>query len=362
MTEKKGFLLRLLENPASSFSMSLPLIAILLFVVIFGKVTCDVKEYTRALQKYVDLEPEVEQLNLDEFATEDEIAEAAQLEEDKYLEESMAAPETELPEDLPTPEIAPLLTDLDQRLEVRQIVVDQEALDNAAFAELPTEDRNRTADTATSHVRSSQNTMQVADVDAAGVSPDAGIGTEPVPASGAGVSGPGDRGIATDGAGSALSISTLGDGLGVAGDGIGIGQKMSDSEAAFRRWILKNLRPLPPPVRRALDFDPDKDKTAKDIVEYDGDYYELFFLYREDENLLRFIVLRDRTAFYYALPGFVLETTWVQKGSVMYGVPRAEGVRPDPIEISLRPVDTITEELDTIMRIVLSWLEIANDD
>ncbi len=141
--------------------------------------------------------------------------------------------------------------------------------------------------------------------------------------------------------------------------GLGIERPVSEEKGSLTGWILRNQAPLRPAIQNALGYSALKEDLTSTghVLDEEGNLYKLFFLYRTENNLLRILVVTDRTAYRIDLPDFYLEANHVQKGEVSF-----DGGDGGIIEVSLAAVPTIPGEVPGIFEIVLQWLEIKKRD
>lgn len=147
--------------------------------------------------------------------------------------------------------------------------------------------------------------------------------------------------------------------------GVGINQPASREKLDLTGWILKNPSPLRPAVAEALGHSAIKaDRTSVgSVVDAAGKLYQLYFLHRTENNLLRILVVEGDKAYRIDLPDFYLEANHVKTGRVSRGAPPADSFDPGPIiEVALESVAAIPAEVPVIFDLVLQWLEIKGQE
>jgi|GEM_PF-3053478 len=150
------------------------------------------------------------------------------------------------------------------------------------------------------------------------------------------------------------------------GTGVGISQPASQEKLDLTGWILGNPAPLRPAVQEAMGYSQLKaDRTSTgSVIDQDGRLYQLFFLHRIENNLLRILVVVGDQAYRIDLPDFYLEANHVKTGGVSRGQPSADQPNaPSPIiEVALESVSAIPTEVPGIFELVLDWLEIKGQE
>jgi len=155
-----------------------------------------------------------------------------------------------------------------------------------------------------------------------------------------------------------IKVVNFGGGGNVSG-GI-ICRRMTAQKQGFADWILKNPCDLSQVVRNSLQFDLNKDHTAKNHIQDEtGATYLMYFLYRPQTNLFRVLVVKGTEAFQIDMPFVDSEAEYVQTGEVSFT--QTDGQQTIYM-ISLQPVEKVTQEVHEIMDYVLRWLEIADEN
>ncbi len=113
-------------------------------------------------------------------------------------------------------------------------------------------------------------------------------------------------------------------------------------------------------MQEALGFSREKaDRTAAgSVVDAGGRLYQLFFLHRTGNNLLRILVVSEGRAWRIDLPDFYLEANHVKVGHAV----RGPGEPGPIIEVSLESVDEVPAEVPGVFDLVLQWLDIKGKE
>ena len=362
MSVDRQMLERVLDNRATAWAGPAAAVPVLLAIIFFGTITFRVAQQRATFIEKILTPPRVERQEKLDFV------------EDlpsTRLTDSFAAPEEQPEERLEIP--APAVDDAPEIQPARDL--DQA---DVAMSEMPDQQPRRDATSPTVEVPGSvlvdpqPRTLPARSHDesatlkrAATRRPSDGGGAAALAATGGGATtGPDRSGDITAEPGFDAPV-VVRRGAGADDPGAGIARPASQEKLDLTGWILRNPAPLRPAIQEALGYSRLKaDRTSiGSVVDQDGTLYQLFFLHRTENNLLRILVVVDDRAYRIDLPDFFLEANHVKTGAVSRGAPPADSFDPGPIiEVSLESVDAIPAEVPEIFQLVLGWLDIKGQE
>lgn len=329
---------------------------LIILYIMFGQFSCTYKTYDPKESIISNYTPPEETVTADDFVLDEEDSGAKAL-DDPFESEMPAFADNKIPTPAATPEMVDLTPtgefateeiEFDVSKLEENIVVPTSAYLVPSASNQPAVQQDRSEKIAIKTVMTS--------------APATGGGGQGVPSETVSNSNGVGGNLNIDGGGSGAVVISTGSGSMFAGHGgvAGMGKRLSENNA-MSQWILNNQSELPPVVRQQLKYEPGKDVTAKSVAVYDVAAYNLYFLFRKDDNLLRVLVITGEEAMQFDLPQFDTKNWNVQNG---YAVWSDIGTNDDlryPLIVNVSPVSSITDREKTVMGIILEWLKVTNE-